>query len=372
MRRFSGWIVLVLALVACTPRPDFTALAPETSGSAMAPQEPRIQRLYVATTRRAEPAGSTNFGDQPAENITYLRYDFAVPPTARKKRYWSDGTPDPQHDYLVKDVQILSRATFFRGVARDNADNDEAQVPLFVHGFNVRYPEAVLRFAKLSADTAGPDGVGRFGAPVLFSWPSEGRLMGYLADRDEAQVTREAFAGFLSDMSRARGDVLLAAHSLGAWMSMESLRTLALQGRRDVIDDLDIVLVAPDIDILVFRQQLAAMTPLERPIVVLVATDDRALKLSAQLSTKRPRLGALNVKDPVVAEGARREDVQLIDISSVKPVTAARHTRFVNMAGVWHELEQNAGSFDAFREGGAFVLNQLGTGLLQVGSVIGD
>jgi esterase/lipase superfamily enzyme len=75
---------------------------------------------------------------------------------------------------------------------------------------------------------------------------------------------------------------------------MEALRTLALQGRRDVLDALaGVILIAPDIDVDVFRAQAAAIGALPQPFVVFTSKQDKALRLSARMSGQTNRLGTL-------------------------------------------------------------------------------
>ena len=56
------------------------------------------------------------------------------------------------------------------------------------------------------------------------------------------------------------------------------------------------MLAAPDIDVTVFRNQIAKIDPSH--VSVLVSVNDRALSLSRRLAGDRPRVGALNPKDP--------------------------------------------------------------------------
>ena len=51
------------------------------------------------------------------------------------------------------------------------------------------------------------------------------------------------------------------------------------------------ILAAPDIDIDLFRAQMASVGKMRHPITVLVASDDPALKISSRLAARRMRLG---------------------------------------------------------------------------------
>jgi esterase/lipase superfamily enzyme len=73
------------------------------------------------------------------------------------------------------------------------------------------------------------------------------------------------------------------------------------------------VLAAPDIDLNVFRQQLARLDPSH--VFVLVSANDRALSLSRRLAGDRPRLGALDPSNPNDRELLAALGVKVYDLS---------------------------------------------------------
>ena len=46
---------------------------------------------------------------------------------------------------------------------------------VFIHGFNVPFEDAIYRTAQLAHDLDFD------GAPILYSWPSRGTMLGYVA-----------------------------------------------------------------------------------------------------------------------------------------------------------------------------------------------
>ena len=103
---------------------------------------------------------------------------------------------------------------------------------------------------------------------------------------------------------------------MGAWLAMESLRETSISGQRLLDGRLgNVMLAAPDIDISVFRQQMARLGS-GANVAVFSSTGDRALSLSSTLAGDRPRLGAI---DPTKA-GDRAEltklGVRVYDLSS--------------------------------------------------------
>jgi len=178
-------------------------------------------------------------------------------------------------------------------------------VLLYVHGFNNSYDEARFRLAQIVTD-------GRFGGvPVLFTWPASGSLFDYEAAKESASASRDALAQTLMILGDTPdiGRIHILAHSMGSWLTMEALRQDAIAGKPDLNGKLgDVMLAAPDIDVNVFRAQLAKLDPSH--ISVLVSVNDKALSLSRRLAGDRPRVGALNPKTP--------EDKALLDHLGVK------------------------------------------------------
>jgi esterase/lipase superfamily enzyme len=196
--------------------------------------------------------------------------------------------------------------------------------------------------------------------PILFSWPSEAAVAGYVADRDAVTYSRDHLAHVLRSLSRIRSNerVTLVGHSMGAWLVMETLRQLRLEERDEVIKRFQVGLAAPDIDVDVFRAQVSVVGSLTPPLTVLVSNDDRALAVSSRLAGDRPRVGALNVADPLMQEVARREGIRFVDISSLEAGDGFNHDRFVQFALQSGVTAQ--GGVNSLQQAGAFVFNAAG------------
>ncbi len=111
------------------------------------------------------------------------------------------------------------------------------------------------------------------------------------------------------------GRIHVLAHSMGAWLTMETLRGVAQSGHRDLDGKLgEVMLAAPDIDLNVFRQQVARLDP--RHVSIFIANNDRALSLSSRIAGDRQRLGAINPTNPEDKAELDRLGVAVHDISS--------------------------------------------------------
>jgi esterase/lipase superfamily enzyme len=196
-------------------------------------------------------------------------------------------------------------ATHISGRIGSNRD-----ILLYVHGFNTSYDEARFRLTQIVED-------GKFGGvPILFTWPSSNNLLAYGSDRESATASRDALERLLRNLGEVPGvgRVHILAHSMGTWLAMEALRERAIAGSPDLNGRLgDVMLAAPDIDLSVFRQQIARLDPSH--VSIFISSNDRALFVSRRLAGDRPRVGALdphNAEDRAVLD---RLGVKVYDLS---------------------------------------------------------
>ncbi|QFQ87949.1 alpha/beta fold hydrolase [Paracoccus kondratievae] len=277
---------LILLLAACAPRGDIT-IAPEAAGVG------HVERIYIATNRTPDGRGQ--------EQVSFGRVDVSVPPERQPGSitYPRRGArPDPRRDFLVSEFVRYPRPRDFRAdlrhaiAARPAGDRD---VVLFVHGYNNTFAEGLYRFAQLEHDLSLP------GVPLHFSWPSRGQPLAYAADRETILYSRDALESSIDIATDAgAGKVILVAHSMGAALLMESLRQMAIGGKRQTLDRIGgVVLLSPDINVDLFRMQAKAIGRLPQPFVIFTSGRDRALSLSALISAEEVRLGSLTDAAPV-------------------------------------------------------------------------
>jgi esterase/lipase superfamily enzyme len=339
-------LVSAVGLTSCAGRPG-----PETLGTvALNDYQPsRVETLYSVTTRdRAEP-GKNVFTTTRTREPNYASFDISIPPNHKPANIeWPKPgrKPDPKTDFAVVSQSVLDRAALLQAVRTQ----DKAPPVVFVHGYNYNFQESLFRLAQLKTDS------NLDGTPVLFSWPSLAALPAYVADKESATYSRDALANLLSDMTRARnGQVDVFAHSMGGWLTMEALRQLRLEGKGDVLNRLRVIMAAPDIDEGVFTAQLDVIGRMRTPITVLVAPDDRALQVSSFLGAGN-RVGALDARNPEVAEAAKRNGVAIVDISSLEPTDVTNHNRFFDVKQLATTLSQPAAAA-TIGDAGAFVLD---------------
>src|ERR1700730_7147840 len=202
--------------------------------------EPRSVSIFVISTRKGE--GGPSSEAAVANGARFSLQMIGVPPGHGPGRVERPAfsSEDPQKHFFARSRRGLDETAFFAELASHISGRigSNRDVLLYVHGFNTRYDEVRFRLAQIVDD-------GRFGG--------------------------------------------VAVLSMGAWLAMEALRENAISGSSDLNGKLgDVMLAAPDIDLSVFRQQLARLDPSH--VFVLVASNDRALSLSRTLSGDRQRL----------------------------------------------------------------------------------
>ncbi|WCQ99857.1 alpha/beta hydrolase [Paracoccus aestuarii] len=339
----AALVTAVLAVAACAPRADLSLMNPPPPGSLL--EAERFEVLAVTTRARQSPTANvftTTRSLVPSHALFHIAAAQGRQPGV---------TQSAGHAPVIaveRQAIITSRQALLDHLAGSPRPRD---ISLFIHGFNLNFPEALMRTAQLSADEI------LRGQPLLFAWPSEARVQGYLHDRDSVIVSRDALVQLLVDLAGdARlGNVDVLAHSMGALLMVEAMRQLRLTGRGDVLDQLSVTLASPDIDLDVFAAQMAVIGPMRRPMKILVARDDRALILAGRLSGEA-RLGVLDVANPRVQKAAEAYNIAIIDISELRATDGLRHDRYAGLGSRGATRAQ----LRELRQAGAFGVTALG------------
>jgi esterase/lipase superfamily enzyme len=294
-----------------------------STGLADAGTQGRSVQMIVASTRAVDKGGSEAARDAHFSVASVSVPAGHQPGVIERPSFGSENrrkhvvvTSDRPLDNGQLVQEIATRVSGRVGTSRD--------VLVFVHGFNVSYDEARWRLAQIVADG------GFAGVPVLFTWPSRSKILAYGADKENATASRDALEKLLQDIAQAPGvgRVHVLAHSMGTWLAMEALRQSAIAGRADLGGHIgEVMLAAPDIDVDVFRGQMARIGQVTR-VSVFAASDDRALSVSSTLAGDRARLGALNLDDAATAEELKGLNVRVYDLSKADSTDFFRHGTF--------------------------------------------
>ncbi len=296
---------LVLSLAACAQRGQLTLISSP---------DPRadIQTVFVATTRQKTNV-QQGYGPQRSETTRFARFQVSVPPGhSPGKIEWPGQNPDPATDFITVENRDLSDKAAFRtalDAAFTRLPAGQRDAVVFVHGYNNTFAEGLYRLVQLSHDL----NVG--GVKLHYSWPSAGTERGYAYDRDSAAFARDGLQQLLEILAKSKAErVLLVAHSMGALVTVESLRQMYIGGDKAIAPKLSgVVLMSPDIDVDLFRSQLRRIRPLPKPFVIFSSKGDHALRLSALLTGENQRLGNLQSTEDLKGLG-----VLVVDLSNFK------------------------------------------------------
>src|SRR5271165_6375134 len=329
VRQTPAAVVIILALATfvagCSSRPygDLIVGAPAPGTSTV--------DLLVATTRAPvlDPPG-VMFGGSRGKGLDFADIVVSIPPEGVHKPgdvEWPGRAPgDPQRDFVTLRADRMdlaqARAAFNARVARTPGH----KVLIFVHGYNTRFEEAVYRFAQIVHDANVNV------APVLFTWPSGGNVTDYVYDRDSAMYSRDAFETLLAALvaNPNVGSISILAHSMGNYLTVETLRQMAIRDHGLPSKIRDVMLASPDIDVDVFRRQIAEIDAGPRPaqLTLFVSRDDKALGLSSILARDSTRLGSLDPTKEPYSSMLEKANVNVVDLTSVASNDAANHSKF--------------------------------------------
>ena len=298
-------LILSLALIAGCSTRGTAVIEPAARGVG------HIETVFVGTTRGPDDTGE--FGIARSFTERYARYDVSIPPAHETgKITWPKRgrAPDPSRDFLTVDRDVFPDAAGFRADlsrALRASPKGKREAIIFVHGYNTNFAEGVYRLAQLGQDL-GTDGV-----LISYSWPSRASVLGYVYDRDSVLFARDGLERLLDEVSAAGAEhIFIVGHSLGAHLTMETLRQMALSGRPLAQSRISgVALMSPDIDVDVFQSQARSIGKLPQPFFIFTSQRDRALSLSARLTGEGDRLG--NVKE---AGEIGNLEVTLIDTSA--------------------------------------------------------
>ena len=219
---------------------------------------------------------------------------------------------DPRKHVVLLSVDRQPEGSFFADLKTRVDGSRRKEAFVFVHGYNVAFDAAARRTAQLAHDLKFD------GAPIFYSWPSQGGLLRYTVDETNAAWTVPNLKRFILAVAERSGaeSVHLIAHSMGNRPLTAGLQALANEfpGGRRLFRE--VILTAPDIDAEVFRRDIAPEIIRTADRVTLYASsNDKALNVSKQFHGY-PRAGESG-ENLVIVPGVDTVDVSAIDSSLI-------------------------------------------------------
>jgi esterase/lipase superfamily enzyme len=280
-------------------------------------------KVFIATTRAASQVEGEFFSGNRGAEIGLASAVVSIPPNHKRGELERPARlpPDPERHFAIVEPEVYTNeAAFVRSVngALSERDKGDRNVLLFVHGYNTSIGEALLRIAQFVEDS-GYDGV-----PVLLSWASAGNPLKYVYDLNSALAARQDLLRAARIVGQSKAEQYdIMAHSMGAFLAMEAISQAELEGEFNRGKRIrNIILVAPDIDLVVFKKQLETITHDNQDFFVLISKDDSALSYSRAISGGVDRVGAAD------AEELAKLDVTVIDLSAIDDSRSGSHSKF--------------------------------------------
>jgi esterase/lipase superfamily enzyme len=235
----------------------------------------------------------------------------AESPTGVGKRLWRKfvGPPSAIHQIEYSDVSVIAPTDIHHVAAQLQPDRQSPNFNLYIHGYGTPIHDAVNAYGHFIHKTRF-DQISTI--PVLFIWPSRGKIIPYLKDTDTAQVSEAALTQLIDLLSTARTSTIdILAHSHGTKLAMRSLITPSDSANRAQAASIrNLIFVAPDIANGFFNARFVNAKKRARHITVYFSRGDAALTVAGWFQTAR--LG----KIPDLPKAAV-EDTDFVDASSL-------------------------------------------------------
>lgn len=292
--------------------------------------------LWFGTNRKPiDPQNiSKGFSRERDHQIHYGTCQVTVP---RSHKIGSTGSPwwkfvltDDRLKLVPKSLNLLDAASFFTNIqqALQPQELDKQSALVFIHGFNVSFEAAALQAAQIGVDLQMQ------GIMAFYSWPSQGKLMGYAADEETIQASEQYIAEFLLNLGQKSGvkKVHIIAHSMGNRGLLRAMQRILsqVQSTSDISFG-QIFLAAPDVDPDLFQGLAAAYRQLAERTTLYVSAKDQALATSGIIHNY-PRLGFF---PPIaVVDGIDTVEVSNID------VTLLGHGYFADARDLLQDIHQ--------------------------------
>lgn len=317
-------VCAVLAVpVGCGGRPK-DVLTPVADSS---PMSTKVDMLITTTRSRSTVPGEMFTGER-ALAPAFADITVSIPPSNVRKVgevAWPKKLPsNPSTDFATLKAEEITRDDAKKWLSAAVRKSRDGSVLVFIHGFNNRFEDSVYRFAQIVQDSR------IHSAPVLVTWPSRGSLLAYGYDRESTNYTRNALENLFQFLAKDPEvkEVSILAHSMGNWLALEALRQMAIRNGRLPAKFENVMLASPDVDVDVFRQQIADMGKQHPNFTLFVSRDDRALAVSRRVWGDVARLGAIDPEQAPYKKELEDNQITVIDLTKVKAGDSLNHGKF--------------------------------------------
>jgi esterase/lipase superfamily enzyme len=313
--------------------------APSVAPTAAIKIKQPLVKVFFATDRLPSGARgpSKYFGPEWNKAGDHLLTGFvtvSIPPVHKEgkverpfKFFTFERSEDPKKHFVLTELKVANGDDFY-GALRSEYDHRELEKRsafVFIHGFNVTFDDAAYRTAQLAYDLDFE------GIPIMYSWPSQGRLLAYDGDRETVDWSSPHLQSFLERVARESGAlrIHLVAHSMGNQLLANALVGLGRQ--QDIQPFFDnVIMAAPDVNAYTFTDQVwPAIKNAAKHFTLYASSDDQALVTSKKskgandfdrLGEAGPKIVVVSGLDTVDASGIDTSLLGHSYVDSCKPV----------------------------------------------------
>jgi esterase/lipase superfamily enzyme len=274
---------------------DFRKWKFNKSPSTTGPLDATAVSVFYATDRLQLPklTGSVKYGKQRSlmGALHYGKCEISIPVAHKLGRLETPSIlhlefrPDPKKHIVLTQTNGLEEQAFFEQVKSSVARSATKDAFVFIHGYNVSFEDAARRTGQIAYD------LDFVGAPIFYSWPSNGKFADYAKDETNITWSVPHFQRFLTLLSHNSGAerIHIIAHSMGNRAVCDALKALSYDTTSQLRFN-HLVLAAPDIDADTFRELAATLQRLSARITLYESSKDKALFASKALHGN-PRAG---------------------------------------------------------------------------------
>lgn len=303
-------------------------------------------KVYFATNRNPNrKTGPDDFGeDFNHVSVDSLRFGAATCRIGGAKPKITSVDVAPEKIEGAPDKQLLGSRHVFDELQRSMASGTDTLV--FIHGYNVSFRQAIETGACIHKRYRRKLNV------VVFSWPSDGSMLPFLAykrDRTDAAASAPAFArallklrDFLEDVQRGDecgSSIHLMAHSMGNYVLRNGIQEARRHGGlRRLFDQIFLMAADEDDDAFSHEYKLRPLPRLANGINIYFNRGDTALVISDRTKSNPTRLGSQGPREPLNVPA----NVTNVDASEIVS-GLVEHNYFTDDARVVADIEKVLG-----------------------------
>ena len=119
-------------------------------------------------------------------------------------------------------------------------------------------------------------------------------------------------------------EVTIVCHSMGCLLTLEALQSRSKRTGNIGAKVKNVLLVAPDVDVNVFREQMQQMGNARPRFALFLSQDDRALKMSKSIWGGATRLGDVNPDEEPYKSAFQQEKMLVFDLTHLQGESHSR------------------------------------------------